>query len=284
MERMRLSLATSSILLVLAACGDSTTAFPDGHPVEVIDAGCVPGPDAAPSGKPLGDVTGTWAVVETSIARVSQPLNSEQISRNLYTFEITQKGAGLAIVEHTCDIEVDDATGIETTRMLPALFPRIPALNRIGGLVPDGNGKFTFTTQDAYHLRGVTMEDPATNPMPERDGGVAPGVVIEDTDMDGHPGITLLLDGLLRGQAYVVQRDHNAYNATQSAPDLLEGHNVWGSEQVYLGSMPSSIAELNIQATPDPDASKHTVMLVRVPTGSDCSYVVTNQCQLFNGK
>lgn len=280
---MRLSLATSSILLVVAACGDSTTTFPDAH-VDTFDAGCVPGPDAAPSGKPLGDVSGTWAVVETSIARVSQPLNSEQISRNLYTFEILQKGDMLQIVEHTCDIEVDDATGIETTRMLPALFPRIAPLDRGGSLVADGSGKFTFTTLPGIHLRGVTMNDPANDPMPDRDGGVAPGVVIDDTDMDGHPGITLLLDGLLRGQAYVVQRDHNQYTATQTSPDQIDGHNMWGSEQVYLGSDPSSIANLNIQATPDPDASKHVVMLVRVPAGSDCSYVVTNQCQLFNGK
>ena len=281
---MRLSLATSSILLVVAACGDSTTTFPDAHVEPMPDAGCVPGPDAAPSGKPLGDVSGTWAVVETSIARVSQPLNSEQISRNLYTFEITQTGTDLQIVEHTCDIEVDDATGIETTRMLPALFTNIPPLTRAGALVPDGNGKFTFTTELAIHLRGVTMTDPANDPMPERDGGVAAGVVIVDTDMDSHPGITLLLDGLLRGQAYVVQRDHNQYTATQTSPDQVEGHNVWASEQVYLGSDPESIANLNIPATPDPDASKHTGVLVRVPDGSDCSYVVTNQCQLFNGK
>ena len=84
--------------------------------------------------------------------------------------------------------------------------------------------------------------------------------------------------------AYVVQRDHNEYSGTQTSPDQIDALNTWGSEQVYLGSDPAAIADLNIQASPDPDASKHTVKLVRVPNGSDCTYVVENQCQLFDGK
>jgi hypothetical protein len=285
---MRLLTATSSIVVVAASLcgcgGDNNTVFPDARVPVVPDAGCEPGPDAAPSGKALGDVSGTWAVVELSTAVVTGPLTSAQISRNLYTFVVTQTGTELSIVEHTCDIEVDDTMGLEKTRMLPTLWPNLPVLTRPGALVDEGGGHFTFTTQDAIHLRGVTMEDPVNDPMPARDGGVAPGVVIQDTDMDDHPGVTLLLDGLLRGQAYVVQRDHNAYTGTQSSPDQIDGHNVWSSEQVYLGSMPQSIADLAINATPDPDPSKHTFQLIRIPDGSDCSYVVDHQCQLFDGK
>ena len=271
------------VAFLVAACGDGGTVTPDAKPLPMADAGCEPGPDAAPSGKALGDVSGTWAIIELSYAVVSAPLTSVQISRNLYTYDVTQTGADLTIVERPCDIQVDDEAGSESTRMLPTLWANIPATNRIGQLVQDKGGAYHFTTQMAYRTRGITMADIANDPMPDTDAGVADPRV-EDWDMDGNPGITLLLTGILHGQAYVVQRDWNQYDAEQTSPDQIEGHTTWDSEQTYLGSDPPAIRILNVQASPDPDASKHKVLLVRVPAGSNCSYVVANQCQLFNGK
>jgi len=288
MEWMRpMRLLASMVQVVVVAtvlatgCGGDggAPATPDGAPIE-IDAGCVPGPDATPSSQALGDVNGSWAVLELSHARVGQPLNSVQISRELYTFTITQTGTDLAIVEQMCDIQVDDASGLESTRMLPSLWPSLPPVNRIGSLVADGAGGFTLTTMQAYRTRGITLVNIETDPLPTD----ASDPRIEDWDEDSHPGITLLLDGILRGQAYVIQRDWNMYNASQVGIDLIEGHTMWDSEQVYLGSDPDSIAELNISADPDPDPSKHTVQLVRIPAGSDCAYVTANQCTLFAGK
>ncbi len=272
------------VVLTMTGCGDNgATPKPDAK-VDVTDGGCEPGPDAAPSGKPLGDVSGTWAIVEISHALVTGPLSSVQISRELYTYTVTQTGQDLQIVEQICDIHVDSEDDSEHTRFLPSLWANLPAVNRLGKLVDGGGGVFTFTTEKTYRTRGITMTDPAVDPMPDTDSGVTDPRV-EDWDMDSHPGITLLLSGILRGQAYVVQRDFNVYNGKQSSPDQMEGITTWGSDQTYIGSDPDAIAKLNISASPDgAHPERDTFMLVRVPAGSNCAFVVANQCQLFNGK
>src|SRR5689334_12352194 len=103
------ALVVAMVVVLVSGCGDDDDdgddvptidgSMPDAKPMDEIDAGCLPQPDAAPSGKTLGDVSGTWAVNERVIALVGAPLNSKQLSRQLYVFEITQTGTELAINE-----------------------------------------------------------------------------------------------------------------------------------------------------------------------------------------
>ena len=278
-------LAASVFLLVVVGCGDGGGSEPP-DAAGTVDAGmtdgaCSASPDGAPSGHALGDLNGTWAVLERVHAVVGQPLPSSQLSRQMYTFDITQTGTDLAIVEHMCDIQVDDLSGAETTRMLPALFASLAPTNRTGSLTGDATAGFELTTVQAYRVRGVALTDIATEALPTE----ATDPRLRDMDSDSKPGVTLLLDGLLDGRAYVVQREWNLYyDAALVTPDRIEGRSMWSSEQIYLGSDPPEIAELGIVATPDADPAKHEVVLVRVPDGSDCAFVAAHQCTLFDGK
>jgi hypothetical protein len=278
MTRLVLVLTVAAAMM-MAACGDDDAAgTPDAFVPDPVDAGCVPGPDATAIATSTGDVTGTWAVLQLNTAVVTA-LNSTQIARNVHVYVMTQTGTDVSVTERLCEIKIDDTQDLEHTRMLPKFAPSIPMLTRNGALVDNG-GTLEFTTEQAYTSRGITLVNIATDPLPTDPSDPRIG----DWDEDGNPGITLLLDGVLRGQAYVIQRDWNAYTGAQTAPDLIEGLAAWESDQIYLGSDPPEIAEINAIATPDPDPTTHTFMLVRIPDGSDCSYVLANQCTLFNGK
>jgi hypothetical protein len=293
MPSMR-ALTLASLLVVGSflggACGDDDAGDDDAPTIDAstidvkqpdpVDAGCTPQPDATPSGKTEGDLSGTWAVNERVIALVGQPLNSSQLSRQLYVFDVTQEGENLTIAEHMCDIQVDDVNDLETTRTLPKLWEDLPVNPRTGTVVANKDGTFTFTLTKKFRVRGAALTDVENDPLPT----MASDPRLRDMDSDSQPGITLLLDGILRGRAFVVQREFNQYTTTSVGADRLEGRSVWSSEQVYIGSDPPEIAELNAQAAPDPDPTKHNVFLVRIPDGSDCAYLVANQCSLFDGK
>ena len=284
------ALVMALVVVLVSGCGDDDddgdddapaidASMPDAKPIDETDAGCLPQPDAAPSGKELGDVSGTWAVNERVIALVGAPLNSKQLSRQLYVFVITQNGTELAIDEHMCDIQVDDVDGLETTRTLPKLWEDLPVNPRVGFVIENKAGGFNFGLEKKFRVRGAALDNVETDPLPT----TAEDPRLRDQDSDSQPGITLLLDGILRGRAFVVQREFNQYDAQLVGPDRIEGRSMWNSEQVYIGSDPPEIAELGIQASPDPDPSKHNVLLVRVPDGSDCAYLIANQCSLFDG-
>jgi hypothetical protein len=287
--RLMRALVMALVVVLVSGCGDDDggdddvpaidASVPDAKPVDQIDAGCLPQPDAGASGKELGDVSGTWAVNERVIALVGAPLNSKQLSRQLYVFVITQKGTELAIDEHMCDIQVDDTEGLETTRTLPKLWEDLPVNPRVGFVIENKAGGFNFGTEKKFRVRGAALDNVESDPLPT----TADDARLRDQDSDAKPGITLLLDGIIDGKAYVVQREFNQYDAQLVGPDRIEGRSMWGSEQVYIDSEPDYIKELGIQASPDPDPSKHNVLLVRVPDGSDCAYLIANQCSLFDG-
>ncbi len=272
--------------VVMAALAAQTAACDDGGAPAGADATpgppdagtCIPGPDAGPAGA-AGDVTGTWAVVQLSTAVVTA-LNSTQVSRNVSLYVMTQTGTDVAITEQLCEIKVDDTAGLVRTRMLPKMAPSVPPLTRTATMAPDGAGGFDFVNAQAWTTRGITLANIETDVMPT----MASDPRIGDWDDDDHPGITLILDGVIRGDAYVIQRDWNMHTCTQLDADHIQGLAAWDSEQIYLGSDPASIAELDAMADPDPDPTKHPISFVRIPQGSNCAYVLANQCQLFGGK
>jgi hypothetical protein len=271
-------------LLTSVACGDDDAAAIDGGAiidggVPAADAGeCKPGTDAG-GGEP-GDVTGTWAVLQLSTA-VSTAFNSAQISRNVHLYVMTQNATGeggVSVVDQLCDLQVDGEPPIEQhTRLLPKAIASVLPVDRLATVMPDKGGVAFFTSK-GYTTRGWRPTSAATDPMPEAAAGTFDG------DEDGNPGITLILDGLLRGQIYVVQRDWNAYSGRQIDANNIVATADWAGEQKAYGAKPESLLEIDLSVTRAPDDAKHPVIMVRIPDGSDCAYVLANQCQLFGGK
>ncbi len=270
------------LLLTLSLCFSTACGGDDGE--TVIDAGgdlldgdyCPPGPDGGNGGPADGDGSGTWAVMVVTYANV-QGLGGDQIAHLTFVHEMTQDGTELTGTETMCSMEIDSVDEMTTVRVTPAFIAALPAQDRTGRLTPDGEGGYDYQADELWLTRGVTLDDVENDELPTDPEDPRIG----DWDEDGHPGVTLLINGLLSGMAYVIQRDHTQFDGTQTGADRISGLVTWGSEQIYLGSDPAAIADLAGTAFPDPDPSKHTVQLVRIPAGEDCAYVVEHRCSLF---
>lgn len=270
-------LAMASTLLLSVACGGgSDDAAPDAASGEIDAFYCPPGPDAGAVGAADGDGSGTWAMLTITLAQV-QGLGGAQEARSTFLQQMTQDGTELVGTEVMCSLEIDSLDGYTTTRVTPAFIASLPPEARTGRIVPDGSGGYDYQADEIYITRGVTLDDEANDPLPTDPDDPRIG----DWDEDGHPGLTLLINGLLSGTAYVIQRDHTQSDGKQIDANRIEGLITWGAEQVYLGSDPPAIATLAPETFPDPDPTKHTFQLVRIPDGEGCEYVTENRCNLF---
>jgi len=271
------TLACAFALLCATACGgDSNGGEPDANGGEPDAYYCPPGADAGSILPADGDGSGTWAVMTITLAQV-QGLGGAQVAHSTFVQEMTQNGTELTGTEVMCSLEVDSLDGFTTTRVTPAFIASIPAEDRTGRITPNGTSGYDYQADEIYITRGVTLEDEVNDPLPTDPEDPRIG----DWDEDGHPGVTLLINGLLSGQAYVIQRDHTQFDGAQVDANRIEGLITWGGEQIYLGSDPEAIANLASEAFPDPDPTKHTFQLIRIPDGAGCEYVVENRCNLF---
>jgi hypothetical protein len=259
-----------------AGCGggDDGGEPPDAAPLpDAVQACRAELPDPLPPAD--GDITGTWGYFSKFFSNV-QGVSGSQISRSYYLHEYTRDGEQLTVTETLCDIEVDAPEAGTSIRLGPGFVASQPAITRTGSIAA---GDFAFALDQTYIARGVELDDIVNDDLPTDPAD--PRVV--DSDGDGDPGVTLLLDGILAGQLFEVQRDHNAPSGVQTSADRVEGLVVWGSDISYLGADPEFLLDLVNQALPDPDPNKHTFELVRLQAGSDCAYVLENRCDLFTG-
>lgn len=259
---------------IQVGCGESSAA-PDAAP----DAAglCSAEVDLASEGTPDGNLAGTWAVF-TKYRAVVPGLSGGQIPRTYFLQEITDDGNGaLTLTETLCDLEVDSEEGTIRVRVTPAFINSLSAETRSGTVADDGNGGFSYTLETNVIVRGVDLADPINDPLPTDPEDPA----ILDQDEDDNPGLTLIVSGVISGQMFVIQRDTSQFSGAMVSAERVRGGVTWTAEQVYLGAEPPALLDLLREAVPDTDTSKHTFEMVRVPSGSDCTFLVENKCNLF---
>ena len=272
--RACVSLALLPSLGIFLGCSDDAGETPDAAPPIDAPVACVAElPDPLPPA--AGDVSGTWGLFSKYYSN-AQGVSGSQITRSYYLQEYTQNGEDLTVTETLCDIAIDAPTAGTTIRLGPGFAAAQPQITRAGAIIA-GIDSYEFSLELTYVARGVTLTDVINEELPTDPADAR----VVDADNDGNPGLTLLLDGILSGQLFEVQRDFTELTGTQTSADRIEGLARWGSELSYLGSDPEFLLDLVGDALPDPDPNKHTFEIVRLPAGSDCSYIVANRCDLF---
>lgn len=265
----------ATLSAALAACGGGDGDVPADAAAGGPDAMfCPPGSDAGTAAA-NGELAGRWATFTSTLAQVSG-LGGAQRATSLYLQEVTQNGTELTVVETMCSLRIDSVDGFTKVRVTPAFISGVPPENRTGAIV-ESQGSFDYNLEQTFTTRGVTLVDEANDPLPTDPTDPRIG----DWDGDGNVGMTLLIDGILSGVAFVIQRDHSASAGTQVSADRIEGHITWGAEQVMLESDPASLKDLDSPVFPDSDPDEHTFQAVRIPADADCAWIVANACNLF---
>jgi hypothetical protein len=229
---------------------------------------------------PRCDISGRWVV---ALRVLADAIGQKQASHNWYYYEISQTGDQVTVTKGLhCGYEIVPVTSLAASVNSQGAWAGILThdsdTGRMGTMAVTASG-CRLAIEKRYTVRGATVSfysDP-TQTMPtasQQAAGNTPGW--EDWDMDGNPGITLIVGegGSNLGDLYCAQRDWNQwggpvpYSATKFSVPAT-----WGSEQDALGYSGSSLVTQS--AAPDADASQHYVWFAKLgptqATGDDAT-------------
>jgi hypothetical protein len=226
--------------------------------------GAAVGPNAKPgvAANPRCNMNGRWLV---ALRVLADAIGQKQASHNWFYDEISQTGDRVTVTKGLhCGFEVVPisslAATVDSQTAWPGILTHDSDTGRQGTMSVTASG-CRLAIEKRYTVRGATVSfysDPQQT-MPaasQQAAGSTPGW--EDWDMDGHPGITLVVSegGSNLGDLFCAQRDWNefdgpvSYGATNFSVPVT-----WGSEQDALGYSGSSLVTQS--ASPDPDPSQN---------------------------
>ncbi len=244
---------------------------------DVPDAGGdVPDADV-PEPEDVPELAGTWANVQVNGSLLNVPMVGVKNNRivSLVLVQMTQEGSTLTVRETVCDIKNETDTTLVTTIMPQAFIDSMPVEEKQTRLVWTG-AAWAYEQPQHWALQGVHLDDIVNDPLPTDPADPR----VFDQDLDGHPGLTVRVTGLINGDIYVIQRGWNAMLSREFALDRIYGHMTWGNEQVVLGAT-NSILEQPIESTVDPDPAKSWFEFVRVAPDFTCTDVIDQKDVLF---
>jgi hypothetical protein len=251
---------------------DAGTSSPNG-----TDAGALIEGAGTPT-NPACNMNGRWLVAMRVLA---DAIGQKQASHNWFYYEINQSADQVTVTKGLhCGYEVVPITAlgasVDSHLAWPGILSHDSDTGRKGTMEVTASG-CQLAIEKRYTVRGATVSfysDP-NQPMPtvsQKAAGTTPGW--EDWDMDGNPGITLVVSegGSNLGDLYCAQRDWNEFDGTvTSGSTAFSVPATWGSEQDALGYTGSDLVTQS--ADPDSDATQNFVWLVKLDptqaTGDD---------------
>lgn len=230
--------------------------------------------DVTPAGGQIGAFSGRWVLIETqAVTTVDMPFvgQLDTTSVHHYLVDVSVEGNALVLSEDLCELEIFEQTchNVGITVIPQVYVEAIEPLERrvvlASGAVGDG-----FVSNRVTALRGAQLEDPVNDPMPTFEDPT--GAI--DQDSDGHPGMTVLLNGVFAGsEVYTAQRWWSEFRGTIESPNRVEGLLLHGNETNTLGADPPGLAYQTANA-PNDDATRSFFRLLRVSDNYTCAQLV----------
>jgi hypothetical protein len=188
------------------------------------------------------DLSGIWVVRMVGSQVVSPGFVSPYSTQSIFYLLLTINQTGTDVVAdgRYCDrTEIDPPNSMAPVKIPAAWAHTEKAVHRTGTFAPGSDGTSVLSFSPKVEVAGAIL-DPAAPTLPT--SATELGVV--DEDGDGHPGITVTLNGALAsGSLYVVQEQTTSVLAIAVAPDRVEGTLAFSSIQNVLGSNPASLSD-----------------------------------------
>lgn len=226
---------------------------------------------------PALDLSGTWAQWQrqTSIAKV--PLVGEVETRTISRLlvRITQRGDRLQVESVPCSIQIESDIDLVRT-IVPEPMLRALGTQTFRARLRATHDSWTYYQPPSMQTLGVTLKDAWKDAMPTdaRD----PRLV--DADGDGHPGVTVRIEGAVDGEVYVAQRSWSRLEG-QATPNSIRGALTWQTDQAVLGAS-SALLSNSPRATPSTKPNANTFAAVRVADATTCSEIVGLSAAAFS--
>ena len=219
-----------------------------------------------PESSPAHSFRGVWGMrMEIAVVTLGLPLVNKQntYSSNLILVKASHReGDTLELEEKLCDIQLtnfidsdepfdDMAWMVIPLRYLSSLPIAHQSVQLHSATVGDA-----FETSKSLEVRGCVLADLENDPLPTRfDFDANPDDSrFWDEDEDGHVAITTLMDGVLRGAIYNVQRWSAVYHGTILDPDHIKGLATIVNEQLVISaSNPTLVYDTETEIHPQED-------------------------------
>lgn len=225
------------------------------------------------------DLSGTWARLQVTTALSQVPLVGEVESqtRGIVLLRLSMCGLDeFEVEERICSLSNKTAGGFVKTSFPPGFVRALSGRHKRARLVRGPQGKVRYEELFYVHVGGARLSNPRTDTLPE----TAEDPRIIDADEDGHPGLTLVVGGLVGGQVYIVQRDASELSGAVLSPRRIAGRVWWKSEQHVVGAS-HRLLTTNPDARPHPGARANYFRMRRVPRNATCAEIRARAKRLF---
>jgi len=196
-------------------------------------------------------------------------------TKSLMRVQVEQRGADLLMRVETCLVEVDSGTEI-IQEVIPDAFVASLGISVRAVWLERQGSRYRFVQPRAYELRGVRLLDVAGEALPTS----AQDPRVYDQDVDGRPGVTVRVTGLVDGEVWVAQRDSHEVEGEVVSLDRIEGRIRWLKEQAILGA-DNPLLESPLPSVPDPNPDRSTMVMVRTSEDMQCAGIVAQEAELF---
>ncbi|NOZ86546.1 MAG: hypothetical protein GXP49_09785 [Deltaproteobacteria bacterium] len=129
----------------------------------------------------------------------------------------------------------------------------------------------TFTTSWVLDVRGAILDDPKNDPLPTKKDLTHEW----DQDLDGNPGMTTVMEGLLHGDVYNVQKWGDSKHGVilDDQANYIGGLMESMSIQEVLGGNPPDLGQ-NADISIHPMADRTFFRMARMPDNTTCADVI----------
>lgn len=189
------------------------------------------------------EMRGFWRIEHRTTLRSELPVILEEVETRIEATmiaEITQSGPALWLHHQICDVSMSNTPAYNQTILPDSFIEALPLKTRRATLskseVEAEGLKFRFETPVFYDLRGVILDEPMYESLPDE----ANDPRIYDQDRDGSPGLTASLIGFPAGQVSLIQKSYDSWRGEvlldADQADAIYANSVkgvieWGEEQ-----------------------------------------------------
>jgi hypothetical protein len=252
------------------------------------DADCIEGVldlGNGPAGSPAHELRGVWGMrMVIGSVTVGVPLVTKQntYSTNLFLVRMSHdQGNTINLHAKVCEIELinfndDDQPFSDLAWMVvPHLYIRsLPIVKQTVEVASAAPGA-AFETSQSCEIRGLILDDPVNDELPDRHVFDAnpDDPRFWDQDGDGNVGMTTMMDGILRGAIYNVQRWKAVYHGEILDADHIRGpSSIENQQNVISASTPTLIYDTTTEIHTDPTRTYHR--FVRMPDDTSCNDLI----------
>lgn len=188
---------------------------------------------ARPDFDPMNDLSGQWVMTQKTVSIADVPVVGEvrSTTRAVVLYRLKHDGDRLYGEGTLCSLSIDSGSTMVRT-IIPEAFRKAVERSTLEATLKVEGGQLRLRQGRKWQVVGARLDNPARDALPT--GPSDPRVY--DQDQDGHPGVTVKVDGLVSGEIYVVQRSWSELEGIQRSSDRFEGYVRFDQEQVILGA------------------------------------------------